>query len=82
MSVTFSHPADVPVDRALAVHAVMHNVATKAHWDSIDEWVRWNSKQHVVSSILRIIEMNAPDTDLDAERAWWNAQITAIGVSH
>jgi hypothetical protein len=71
----FQHPATVRPDRALAVHAIMHNRATPEAWVALDDWAKEAGLERVLDDILAIVEMNQPTADT-RERDWWRGELS------
>lgn len=67
----FTHPADIPVEFALAVHSALHNTATATDWEILDAV---NSEGEALDWIERIYEANGQDWS-EVEQQWWQAQL-------
>jgi len=68
----FEHPASIPVDFALAIHAVLHNTAKADDWELIDEY-RGKDKD-VVSWFRQILKANGM-VRIDQEVAWFTREL-------
>lgn len=77
----FQHPATVRVDRALAVHAIVHDEAQPEHWQTLDAWAAEAGVDAVVDAILEIVAMNQPTPErvAELEGAWWRLELLHPG---
>ncbi|MDP2308005.1 MAG: hypothetical protein Q8P18_18415 [Pseudomonadota bacterium] len=69
----FTHPSDIPIPFALAVHAALNNTATADDWDTID--LAYDSEVATVDAIARIFASNG-NAFTDRERAWWLGELS------
>ena len=70
----FTHPFDVPVDVALAIHAVMHNKAGPEAWELFDFYIEQQGRNWLIECIKRTLVSNGV-TNLEEELDWWENEL-------
>ncbi len=67
----YHHSSEIPMNVAMAIHAVAHNKATESTWLFLTNWWKEVGDDKALDLVIDTIKSNSPDADLEGERAWW-----------
>lgn len=73
----FTHPFDVPVDVALAIHAIMHNKAGAETWELFDFYIREQGRNWLIECIRRTLVANGV-SNIEEELEWWGQRASRL----
>jgi hypothetical protein len=63
-------PAEVPVHFAVAVHRIIHDIASPDDWEMLDTY----SREQALQWIEQILEAN--QWQFDRNLSWWACELT------